>query len=71
MWRLQIAMILLTRALKTESEALAELDLDDDVKLAMVILDRCLRKAKAAGKLIDLAEADDVASVQADPQEVA
>lgn len=55
MWRLQVAMILLTRALKVDGAMLGQLDLDDDVKLAMVILDRCLRRAKAAGVLIDLA----------------
>jgi hypothetical protein len=63
MWRLQVAMILLTRALKVDGAMLAKLDLDDDVKLAMVILDRCLKRAKAAGVLIDLAADGEQAAV--------
>ncbi len=53
MWRVRIALRLLVRALKYDAKALEELNFDDDVRLVVTILERCVSKAVKVGMLED------------------
>lgn len=53
MWRVRAALYLLVRALKYNQNDLESLNFDDDVRLAVAILERCVSKAVKAGMLED------------------
>lgn len=53
MWRVRIALRLLVRALKYNQSDLEALNFDDDVRLVVTILERCISKAVQVGMLED------------------
>lgn len=53
MWRVRIALRLLVRALKYNQSDLEALNFDDDVRVVVTILERCISKAVQVGMLED------------------